>query len=130
VWCRWCLVLGWAIAALSILPIPLFAGNTAHLPQRFFQAKISCELTFESCIFNSKNVEYGNMEMVTIAISATINTRNKTTLAFYLTIVFIWKIIVMKSNSLEYIILVATSTFSLILVTAGKDLIKYMITIF
>jgi hypothetical protein len=70
------------------------------------------------------------MKMVTITITATINTRNNTTLAFYLTIVLIWKIIVMKSNSLEYIILVTTSTFSLILVTAGKDLIKYMITIF
>jgi hypothetical protein len=35
VWCRWCLVLGWAIAALSILPIPLFAGNKAHLPNGF-----------------------------------------------------------------------------------------------
>ena len=41
-----------------------------------------------------------------------------------------WKKIIVKSNSLEYMRLVTTSTYSLILVTAGKELIKYMITIF
>jgi hypothetical protein len=62
-WCRWCLVLGWAISALSILPIPLYAGTATYtyisqsMKRRHFRGSLSIIYIYQLLWFIHENTD-------------------------------------------------------------------------